>query len=343
MKQKILYLSIKDLKELGLLKKRGKKKGKRRIYKDKYGNVIRSSSEHMFSSYTNTPANMSSNANIEKYNNLLLKSDEQINDNNRFKIALDNKISSITDVQNADRKTNQAFMNQAGQLYNDNIIPLINKNKGYKRGDGIDVSIGNSSDNFKTTNTNSRFNMNNNINTLEHIPIPMAPINIIHTNRFGWATNSQETEKAHQPIDEDEEEDEEPNTKLKSDLEELRTEQPNNNNANTVGGGVIESSSYNHINRIPSKESRSTISEIREYAKWYLELCKDTGSKVDNDIKNESSSRTPITRAIIKILKKQYKNLEGLDSLILNYKGNDPNVIDKAIGLLKFNAKNTPF
>ena len=318
-KQKITYLTIKDLKELGILKK-GRKKGKKRYryYYDKNNNLIRSSSNHMLGGATN----MASNPLREMQNNIDIRNVEQINDSNRFKIALDNKISSITDVQNADRKRNNEFITNAENLYNTNIVPLMQSNqpKGYKRGDGIDVSIGEGSDNFHNMNSKSRFNTY--ANSLQYNPIPNdEPTNLPFINRFGWKTqqpNNDMSFENHMGQTE---------AKLKADLEDLRSEQPE-----------AKADSYHHIDRIPTNNNRATIAETMKYIEWYKEL----GGR-DSYIINDLSGRTNVAKAIVKILKKEYKELGGQDISILNYTGTNANKMDNAVKKLKHYSKETPF
>ena len=164
-----------------------------------------------------------------------------------------------------------------------------------------------------------------NTNTLKYNPIPNdEATNLQSVNRFGWKTrqpNNADISFEHNMGQTDE--------KLKADLEELRTEQPEE----------AKAASYHHIERIPSNNNRASIQETMRYIEWYKEL----GGRDVNTIGDISGGRTGVAKAIIKILKQQYKNLGGLDTTILNYTGANANKLDEAVKRLQFYAKETPF
>ena len=147
-KQKILYLTIKDLKALGLLKKKSKRrKSNRKYYIDSSGQVKTTALPSSAGLYSG-PA-------VEKSQNVQLLQDEKINEANRFKLLIDNKISSVTDIQDKDRLLNSDKFKQAENLYNDKVVPLINKSS------GSTVGTSDNSDTFQhTSNTASRFQVN---------------------------------------------------------------------------------------------------------------------------------------------------------------------------------------
>ena len=150
--QKILYLTISDLKELGLLKNKSKcGKCKNQKYTDAKGQV---KSTYTAPSSSQVSYGLSSGLAMERSNNLLTSYDQSINDVNRFKILMANKISSINDIQDKDRLLNNDKFQQAENLYNNNVVPLINKV-------GSTVGRSGGSDTFThTTNTAKRFQVN---------------------------------------------------------------------------------------------------------------------------------------------------------------------------------------
>ena len=153
MTKKIIYLSLKDLKELGVIKKRKRSKRKKNIT-SKNVEGIRSSSDHMVgytqygTPFTNT-SNLSNEMMHLQNRALMLKNDEsenQIKNNNLTTNNMNNLSTKLQrDINNL--QTNYYY------IYGKMAQNEANESQGYLLDDAVDVPASTGGDNFKSDGT----------------------------------------------------------------------------------------------------------------------------------------------------------------------------------------------
>ena len=349
-RQKILYMTIKDLKELGLLNKKKKRKSKRsskkKYYLDANGKVTRTEAAP-------SGPGLYSGPNVERAHNDQHAQDERINDANRFKILMDNSITSIRDIQDKDRLNNNNKFKQGEDLYNNNVVPLMN---------GSSLGKSGGSDTFThSSNTANRFQVNDS-KPLSNIINPIQPSSLRDTiHHPTWEESQEKLNKELREANLITE------LKLKHQYDEQVKEQTHNklvnpSKPNTLRGNKdvivedVEDEEENNKNGIVEEpqpkpefkyDPRTThikgdrSANKNEYEIWLDEEIKSYNKKMKKGspkwIKNDNlSTRTDYSREIIKLLKIKYIALGGTHKYIGI---SDPNVIDRAIKELKFNKE----
>jgi hypothetical protein len=329
-KQKILYLTISDLKELGLLKKKSKrsKNRKKKYYVDAKGQVR---STYVAPSSSNASYGLISGPATERSNNLLSTYETSINDINRFKIATNNKFQ------------------QAEDLYNNKVVPLINKTVGSTLGKtGGSDTFTHSSNTAKPVNNSNRFQLNDQPATIRNV-----------IQNPSWEETQEKLNKELREADVIKE------LQLKQiQLKQIQMKQDQQNhnqlvtpikphalrgNKDVIVEDVednedelkVKEEVFSHTDNAVYKNSRAKKEDLPKWKTWYEKIQRKKKEQLDPYIMNNNSDRGDVTKVILKSLRNEYKQLGGTDNEQLHEP--NPNIIHKKIREMKHYRKAKPF
>ena len=358
-KQKILYMTISDLKELGLLKNKSTRRSKnRKYYLDSFGKVKSVSSAKSFSTYQ--PSN---NNATDIGNRLLLENSRTANDATRFQTQINNQISSISSLQDKDREINTDFQNRVRRYANE-----INKNNAHDLGSqSSSVGLSGNSDTFK--NNRKPLIMNAQTNGIRGSSNTDNQWQLEQQSRNEMIQIQQKLDKTlkennemiqiQQKSDKTLKENNEmsnhntlttgikPSSLRGNSYEEVKVEdvndneEVNDNEDNTKGLHEPKEEEFFHKDNVVYKNSKSKIIDLPNYKLWYKKIQKKKGEPLDSDIMNNNSDRGHITKKILKYLRNEYDELGGRDEEMKHEP--NPNIIHKRIREMKHYRKAKPF